>query len=135
MQWVFDASITMAWCFEDEKTTATEALLDRLRATPAAVPQLWCWEVGNMLALATRKGRIATAARAQFIALLHALPIQFDGLSAQQALSATLSLAESHGLTVYDASYLELAMRLGVPLASLDADLRAAATAAGVAML
>jgi predicted nucleic acid-binding protein len=135
MQWVFDASVAMAWCFEDEKTAATEALLDRLLVTPAAVPQLWSYEVGNVLALATRRGRITTAARSQFVAMLNVLPIQFDSISSQQALNATLALADAHGLTVYDASYLELAMRLGVPLASLDGDLRAAASAAGVALL
>ena len=61
MEWVFDASITMAWCFDDERTDATDALLRRLPHSPATVPQLWSLEVANVLALAVKKGRITTA--------------------------------------------------------------------------
>ena len=69
MEWVFDASVTMAWCFDDERTADTDALLRRLATSPAIVPQLWPLEVGNVLALAVRKARLTAAQRAQFIAL------------------------------------------------------------------
>ena len=135
MQWVFDTSITMAWCFEDEKNADSESLLDRITTTPAAVPQIWSLEVGNVLALAMKKGRIKPAQRAQFVELLATFPITIDPETATRALGVTLNLADQHQLTTYDAAYLELAMRLGVPLATLDDELRRAATASGVPLL
>jgi predicted nucleic acid-binding protein len=135
MEWVFDASVTMAWCFDDERTAATDALLTRLATSPATVPQIWPLEVANVLALAMRKGRLTPAKRAQFIALLEASPIHVDAATAGGAFGATLALADAHGLTVYDAAYLELATRLALPLATLDADLRGAAARAGVPLL
>src|SRR6476659_5532934 len=106
MQWVFDASTTLAWCFADEKTPAADALLDRLSVTPAAVPQVWPLEVANVLLIATRKGRISAADRSSFVSLLQSLPIHVDTVPAGQVFTTTLSLAESHQLTSYDASYL-----------------------------
>jgi predicted nucleic acid-binding protein len=136
MAWVFDASITMAWCFDDEKTPDTEALLDRLLLNdPAVVPQLWPLEVGNVLTLAYRKNRISSAERAEFLELLRTASIAIDPHTAGRALTTILPLAETHRLTTYDATYLELAMRLGVPLATLDKNLRHAAGEAGVSLL
>jgi predicted nucleic acid-binding protein len=135
MQWVFDASITLAWCFDDEKTPSTEVLFDRLAVTPAAVPQIWPLEVANVLALATRKARITVSRRAKFLAMLAAQSITVDPLTHTIAFHDILTLADAYKLTVYDAAYLELAMRLGVPLATLDKDLSKAAIASGVAVL
>jgi predicted nucleic acid-binding protein len=135
MEWVFDASVTMAWCFDDERTDETDALFRRLATSPAAVPQIWPLEVANVLALAARKGRLPLAKRAQFIAVLDGSPVHVDTATAKNAFDLILALADAHELTTYDAAYLELAMRLGVPLATLDQDLRRAAGAAGVPLL
>jgi predicted nucleic acid-binding protein len=135
MQWVFDASVTMAWCFDDERTAATDALLMRLATTPATVPQIWPLEVANVLALAVRKGRLTPAKRGQFIALLESAPVHVDAATAGAAFGATLALADAHALTVYDAADLELAKRFALPLATLDADLRTAASRETIALL
>ena len=135
MEWVFDASVTLAWCFDDERTNETDALLRRLTTSAAVVPQLWPLEVGNVLTLAVRKGRLTVAKRAQFLAVLNGSPIHVDAATATNAFDRILPMADAHQLTTYDAAYLELAMRLGVPLATLDQPLRAAATAAGVGLL
>jgi predicted nucleic acid-binding protein len=135
MEWVFDASVTMAWCFEDERTAATDAMLHRLASSPAIVPHLWPLEVANVLALAVRKGRLTPAQRTQFITLLQASAIHIDTETASRTFSSILSLADAHNLTTYDAAYLELAARRRLPLATLDHDLRAAAPAAGVILL
>jgi predicted nucleic acid-binding protein len=135
MQWVFDASVSMTWCFDDEKTPETETLLDRLIATRAVVPQVWSLEVANVLALAERKGRITVEQISEFIAMLTVLPINTDSETASLALTAIFETANQYQLTVYDAAYLELSTRLGIPLATLDADLRKAAGSANVPLL
>jgi predicted nucleic acid-binding protein len=136
MQWVFDASITMAWCFEDERTAQTDALLDQLVTNlPAIVPQIWPLEIANVLVHATRKGRISQAKRRQFLTLLSGAPITVDLRPAPEIFDHVLLLADKHRLTAYDASYLELSMRLGVPLATSDDDLRRAALSVGLRMM
>lgn len=138
MSWVFDASIAMAWCFDDEKTPDTEALLDRLDQEPATVPQLWYLEIANVLSVAMRKrtqARITEPQRSQFLGMLASAPIHVDLQTHQYAWGTILNLADKHKLSTHDAAYLELAMRLGVPLATLDTELRSAAKAAGVSVL
>lgn len=137
MPFVFDCSIAMAWCFEDEASDATDALLDRLGDDPAVVPNLFHLEVANVLAgaLRARKPRITPAQRAQFLALMTAARITVDDRTQAQAWNATLDLADRHALSAYDAAYLELALRLRLELATLDADLRKAALAEGVTVL
>lgn len=138
MAWVFDVSVAMAWCFDDERTPQTDALLDRLKTDPATVPNLWHLEVANVLAQAMRRKprpRITIAQRAQFLGMLAAAPINVDPQTASRAWAATLQLADLHTLSTYDAAYLELALRLGVELATLDADLRKAALATGLKIL
>ena len=135
MEWVLDTSVTLTWCFEDERTDATEALLDRLATSPAVVPQNWPLEVANILTLAVRRGRLSVARREEFIASLNGLPIHIDPSTGARAMNEVMSLADTHRLTAYDAAYLELVLRLGVPLATLDEDLRTAARAAGVQLL
>jgi predicted nucleic acid-binding protein len=135
-QWIFDCSVSMTWCFEDERSAKTDELFDRLVAgSKAMVPQIWPLEVGNVLTLASKKGRITPAKRRQFLSLLAAAPIQLDFLSIGSAFGDVIALAEAHGLTTYDASYLELAIREGSPLATLDKALRAAAKVVGVSLL
>jgi predicted nucleic acid-binding protein len=129
---VLDASIALAWCFEDEATPATLALLDTLESHVAHVPSLWGLEVSNILLGAERKKRLTQAQMAQFIELLDQLNIQVDGETANRALHETIALAHSTKLTTYDACYLELAMRLGLPLATKDQALAQAAGQVGV---
>jgi len=136
MAWVFDASISIAWAFDDEKTPETEALLDRLRQEDAFVPALWHLEIANLLSQAIRKkARITLTQRTQFLSMLAGEKINIDPLTHVQAWNATLALADSHKLSTYDAAYLELAIRMGVELATLDKDLRLAAAKAGVTVI
>jgi predicted nucleic acid-binding protein len=132
---VIDASVALAWCFEDEQTPMLMALLDRVAAEGAVAPQLWPVEVLNGLLTAERRGRIGAAERREVLGLLHQLPIAVDGETAAQAWSATQAIADSEMLTAYDAAYLELAMRLGVPLATMDRLLAEAARKRGVPLL
>jgi predicted nucleic acid-binding protein len=129
---VLDSSIALCWCFEDEATQATRDLLEHLRTDTAAVPNLWHVEITNVLALAERRRRITAAATAQFIALLDELEIDVDEETWTRAFTRVLDLARAQRLTAYEAAYLELAMRLGVPLASKDRDLCDAAERVGV---
>ena len=132
---VLDVSVALAWCFRDEATPAAWAVLERLEAETAVVPSLWHLEAANVLALAERKGRITAARTAQFIALIEALSIHVDAESASRTFGGTLALARGHGLTAYDAAYLELAMRLGIPLATKDRALTAGAQDVGIEVL
>ena len=135
MIFVVDSSIALTWCFEDEATPTADALLVRLTKDGAHAPSLWALEVLNALVMAQRRGRITSETRQDRLALLHALPITLDTETAAQAWTTTNRLAERYDLTLYDAAYLELAQRLNVPLATLDADLRKAANALGVPLL
>jgi predicted nucleic acid-binding protein len=132
---VIDASVALAWCFDDEATEATRALLDRFEDEHAEVPSLWHLELANALAVGERNKRITPARTSQFIALIGELPIVIDEQTPNVALSTVLDLARSEQLSAYDASYLELAMRRGVPLATKDNDLVRAARRVGVTLL
>ena len=132
---VLDASVTLAWCFADEATPAALDVLERLDAAPATAPAVIPLEVANILALAERRRRITPARVAEFVALMAGLPIVIDDQSTARALREVLDLARAERLTAYDACYLELAMRLGIALASKDAKLRRAATGLGVPLL
>ncbi len=135
MSFVVDSSIALTWCFEDEATQVTDALLIRLTHDGAHAPALWPLEVLNVLLMAQRRGRITAKARQDRLALLQSLPIALDTETAGQAWTITAMLADRHNLTLYDAAYLELAQRLAMPLATLDADLRRAANTLGVSLL
>lgn len=132
---VLDASVTMAWCFEDEATPETWALLDRLAAEGAIVPGLWALEVGNILTQAERRNRTTAARVRQFVEQLDTLPIRVDDETASRALGEILALARAEKLTTCDAAYLELAMRRGLPLATRDNELRGSANRNGVELL
>ena len=132
---VIDASVALAWCFDDEATEATRTLLDRFEDERAEVPSLWHLELANALAMGERKGRITPARASEFIALIDALPIVIDERTPNFALSSVLELSRRQQLSAYDASYLELAMRRGIPLATKDDDLARAANHMGVTLL
>ena len=132
---VVDSSVALTWCFEDEQTPAALALLEAVVEAGAVAPSLWPLEVLNALIMAERRKRVDAAQRQRLSGFLRDLPIVLDDETAAQAWSATIQLAERHRLTVYDAAYLELAQRRDLPLASLDQELRAAAEAAGVALV
>jgi predicted nucleic acid-binding protein len=132
---VLDASIALAWCFADEATPAADAVLDRLADEEAAAPALWRLEVANALAMAERRGRLSVAGLTRSVALLQRPAIAIDAEGSERAFRDLLDLARSERLTVYDATYLELALRLGVPLASKDIKLRKAAARLGLALL
>lgn len=132
---VIDASLAMAWCFEDEATPATAALLDRAGEETLAVPAWWHLEITNVLALAERKKRISARQVSDFISLVETFDMEIDGHGHERAFGQLLPLCRSHNLTSYDALYLDLALRRGLPLASLDGSLRAAAKSLGVKLL
>ncbi len=135
MSFVLDCSVTMAWCFEDERTAATDALLERVIADGAHAPALWPVEVSNVLLSAAKRKRVSADAVSVVAQRIAALPITVDPASADIVWSNTLQLAQRYALTSYDACYLELAQRKALPLATLDAGLRKAAVAAGVAVI
>ena len=135
MSLVLDASLTLSWYFEDERTPAIDAVLDQVVASGAVVPSLWRIEVGNGFQTAIRRKRIDKDFRDRAIRHLGLLPIVVDPETDTYAWTATLRLADRFGLTVYDAAYLELARRRSLPLASLDKALRVAGRAVGVSML
>jgi predicted nucleic acid-binding protein len=130
---VIDASIAMAWCFEDEASNATDAVLDRLRDDEAVVPALWRLEVTNVLLVAERRDRITEAQSTRFLDLLLQLRIRVDPSATDP--NAVLAIGRRHRLSAYDAAYLLLAERTASPLATLDRRLSAAAMAAGVELL
>jgi predicted nucleic acid-binding protein len=131
---VVDASIALTWCFEDEVTAATEAIGSRVDADGAVVPSLWRLEVANALLLAERRGRLDRRGVEQRLALLSALPISIDAETDPHAWNDTMLLARAERLTLYDAAYLELAIRVDGTLATLDRALARAARHLGVAI-
>ena len=135
MTFVVDSSVALSWCFEDERTPSLVALLDRVTDSGAVAPSLWPLEVLNALLAAERRRRVDFIKRHELIGALQSLPIALDTETAAQAWITTNRLAEQYRLTLYDAAYLELAQRLDLPLATLDADLREAANALGVPLL
>jgi predicted nucleic acid-binding protein len=126
---VIDSSITLAWHFKDEQTAQSRAVLKQVVEAGAIVPALWRFEIANALLMAVRRKRIDHGFRDRALAHLGTLAIITDRESEEQAWKASVRLAERHGLTVYDAAYLELAQRRRLPLATLDAALVRAAGA------
>ena len=132
---VLDCSVAAAFLFEDEASPPTEALLERLEVEGAIVPTLWSLELGNMLVQAERRRRIRSAHLAGILDLVRRLPIVADSETNERALREIFALARQEGLTTYDASYLELAMRRNVDLATRDEQLIRAASHVGVATI
>ncbi|MDX9991344.1 MAG: type II toxin-antitoxin system VapC family toxin [Anaerolineales bacterium] len=133
---VLDASMTLAWCFEEEAGTQAETVLDMFTESQAIVPALWLLEISNALINAERRGCLTAAEGARFLELLRRLPIQIEETSSmERTWGDVLNLARAHQLSTYDACYLDLAMRSGTALATLDTDLKNAAQACGVPTL
>jgi len=132
---ILDCSITMAWCFADESTATSLEIQERLVSEAAIVPAHWFLEVVNVLAMAEKRKRISFHDAQQFVQLLSILDIQIDEDSSRRAFDHLLPLCRTHGLTSYDAAYLDLAVRRQLPLASLDDVLRRAATNLGLPVL
>ncbi len=132
---VLDCSVAVSWCFEDEASAETDALLERVRDEGAIVPALWHLELGNVLVQAERRRRLTAADTTARLELIADLPIQTDDETPPRALREVLTLARAEGLTTYDAAYLELAMRKGLALATRDRALAAAAMRAGLVCL
>lgn len=129
MPFVLDASVTAAWCLRDETAREADAALDRLLDDEAVAPSLWWFEVRNILVVSERRGRIEPADTDTFLSDLALLPIRVEGVPNGRQVVA---LARKHGLTAYDAAYLELAVRLGAPISTLDRALAGAARAEGL---
>jgi predicted nucleic acid-binding protein len=135
MSMVLDSSVTLAWVYRGETTDAIRQVFIRLSEDGAWVPGLWKLEVANILQMGVRRKRHDAAFRDATLADLGELPINIDPETDRQAWGATAQLAERHRLTLYDSAYLELSLRRGLPLATLDTELRKAARAEGVALL
>jgi predicted nucleic acid-binding protein len=131
-EFVLDCSVTMAWCFDDEATPYTDGVRDCLADHQAVVPSIWPLEAANAAIMGERRKRLDEARSSRFFVLLQALPIVVDDETSSRAYSDVVHLARNYRLSAYDAAYLELAIRRGLPLACLDGKLKTAATSAGV---
>jgi len=132
---VLDSSVALAWVYADEVTEAVRLVFKELTQSGAWVPGIWRLEVANILEVGVRHGRHDSAFRDSTLADLALLPIQTDPETDWHAWGTTVDLADRHRLTLYDAAYLELALRRELPLATLDRDLRVAANAENVRLL
>ena len=138
MSFVLDTSVTMRWFFGDGKRQELAyavSVLDAMKQDNAIVPVTWGLEVANVIARSEAKALVTEARSGAFLEMLEGVDIGVDVATFTHALSDTLQLARRFRLSAYDASYLELALRLGIPLATLDADLQKAAKKAGVKAL
>ncbi len=131
---VIDSSVAIAWCFPDEQDAYSQTVLNALASQRAFVPELWHVEVANTLLVGERRKRSTQANTMTWLGFLASLPIAVDEETKLHAFGNTLSLAREHNLSAYDAAYLELAMRRGLPLATLDDKLKTAAHAVGVSL-
>ncbi|MBV9081248.1 MAG: type II toxin-antitoxin system VapC family toxin [Acidobacteriaceae bacterium] len=132
---VLDASLTLSWAFEDEATPFTDEVLARLKHTSALAPALWPFEIASVLSTAERQGRIQPDQQTEFLEWLRQLPVAIEHRPTTWVCQQILPLTRAYRLSAYDAAYLELARREGLPLATLDGDLQTAARAHGVALL
>lgn len=133
---VIDASMTLSWLLPDESSGASLTVREELLAAERVwVAAHWHLEICNSLWMAERRRRLDVSGVAQAVAIFTQLPVLVDPETQVRAASETLALARQHTLSVYDAAYLELALRRGAALASLDGPLRAAARKLGVVVL
>ncbi|MEX2492180.1 MAG: type II toxin-antitoxin system VapC family toxin [Nitrospirales bacterium] len=135
MPFVLDSSVALGWILPDKTNSTLDALCDRLTDDIALVPPVWPLEVGNVLLIAVKRGRLAAKDVSQLARELRALPVEIDAASTERAMEETLALAKKYDLTTYDASYLELAQRRHLPLATLDTKLRQACLSANMLVL
>ena len=137
MTFVLDASLALSWLLRDADAREASYAFTVLKALrtggiTASVPVTWGLEIANVLARGERKDQLTEAQSESFLEMLKATRIEADSATFSQALTDTLQLARRYRLSSYDASYLELALRASLPLATLDEDLRRAAQKAGV---
>ena len=132
MAFVLDASVTACWALEDEADPQADLAYRRIRTEEAVVPSLWWFEVRNILVVNERRKRITQSVTTTFLREVTRLPIRVDRIPVE---AEVLRLARVHRLSVYDAAYLELARREGLPLATLDRDLAGAARTESVPIL
>lgn len=125
---VIDNSIVMSWCFADEDNGYADLVLSRLESQEACVPAIWPLEVGNVLLVAERRKRLSEADSVRFLELLNNLPITVIQEPPERMCREIVALARVQKLSTYDASYLDLAMRKGLPVATLDTSLQQAAS-------
>ena len=132
---IVDNSVVMSWCFKDEAHPFADSVLDRLSEVKAYVPCLWPLEVVNVLLVAESRKIISEADSIRFVSLLSHLPIFVEHEKPKEVMKDLLGLARAHKLSSYDASYLDLALKKGLPLATLDKKLRKAAETMNIAIL
>ena len=133
-RFVVDCSVTMAWCFEDEVDAYADSVLTRVVRSALTVPSIWPFEVINILGIGERRKRLTSADVAKFLAMLSALDIRIDQAAPDRVFGPMRLLARQQNLSAYDAAYLELAVREGLPLATRDGQLKKAARAVGVSL-
>jgi len=132
VRFILDASVTITWAMADETHPVADRAFNELRTGAAIVPEIWWYEVRNILVVNERRGRIQSSAVDRFIKDLQDLRIEIDR---HHGSSAVLDMARTQRITVYDAAYLSLAVRERLPLATLDKNLRRAASAVHIALL
>ncbi|NMG59914.1 PIN domain-containing protein [Geitlerinema sp. P-1104] len=132
MHFVLDCSVAISWCLVDENNTYANRILALMSQSVAYVPGIWSLEVANTLLVAERRSRVTQEQSELAISLLQSLMIQVDKATERQALASTLKLGRQQNLAAYDSAYLELALRLELPLATLDVRLAEAAVRCGV---
>jgi predicted nucleic acid-binding protein len=135
MQFVLDCSVAISWCLVDENNDYANSILAMMVNSEAFVPGIWSLEIANTLIVAERRNPMTKEQSQEAINLLQSLLIQVDIATDTNALDATLKLARQEGLAAYDAAYLELALRLKLPLATLDNRLAEAAIRCGVSLI
>lgn len=132
MPFVLDASVALAWGLKDEATPYSVAVLASTDREQATVPAIWASEVANVIVVSERRGRLTVVESAAYLRDLGEMTLIVDDAGPATFWGPVVTIARAHGLTAYDASYLELALRLGLPLATQDNRLRAVATRLGV---
>jgi predicted nucleic acid-binding protein len=135
VEFVIDTSVVMTWCFEDESNPYSDAILDSFETCSAVVPAIWPLEICNVLLVAERKKRIGEADSIRFLSLLANLPIIVEQESPERMVKEIFAMARAHNLSSYDASYLDLAMRKGLPIATFDKKLMYAAKQGNVPII
>jgi predicted nucleic acid-binding protein len=132
---VLDASVALAWCFEDETSAYADRILNGLTHDAALVPAIWALEVANALRVGERRQRLVGADVLRLVEMMCALPIMVDNTLVPRDLGPVLNLARAHDLSSYDAAYIELAAREGLPLATQDSRLQSVAKRVGVRLV
>ena len=132
---VVDNSVVISWCFKDESSNYADNVLEKLTEAGAVVPSIWPLEVVNVLLVAERKKRLSESDSIRFLTLISQLPIIVEDEQPKMMMKELLALARASNLSSYDASYLDLAIRKGIPIATLDNKLIKAAKRIDVPIL